>query len=97
MRRLSVFLLALLVSVPAWSRVSVPEPLAGAETVRMQLAMRNLSPGEAAARARSVYPGRVLSIKRVRSGGRIYYKVKILTGRGAVRVVFVDAQTGAVQ
>lgn len=108
MRRVTVLLLAMLMSGPSLARSPGPV-LSGqvsghdyvlpdqVQSLRLQLARGSISAGEAAARARSVYPGRVLSISRAQSGGRTYYKVKILTRRGAVRVVYVDAQTGSVQ
>jgi len=49
---------------------------------------------QAAAIARQHADGRVLSVDRVDAGGRATWRVKILTARGEVKVIFVDAATG---
>ena len=49
---------------------------------------------QAAAIARQQSDGRVLSVDRVQSGQRAVWRVKLLTGRGEVRVIYVDAATG---
>jgi len=49
---------------------------------------------QAAAIARQQADGRVLSVDRVDAGRRAVWRVKILTARGEVRVIFVDAASG---
>ena len=49
---------------------------------------------QAAAIARQQADGRVLSVDRVEAGGRAVWRVKILTARGEVKVIFVDAASG---
>jgi uncharacterized membrane protein YkoI len=49
---------------------------------------------QAAAIARQQVDGRVLSVDRVDSGRSGAWRVKILTARGEVKVIFVDAATG---
>jgi uncharacterized membrane protein YkoI len=49
---------------------------------------------QAAAIARQQADGRVLSVERVDAGRRAVWRVKVLTSRGEVRVIFVDAATG---
>lgn len=49
---------------------------------------------QAAAIARQQADGRVLSVDRVQSGQRVAWRVKLLTARGEVRVIYVDAATG---
>lgn len=49
---------------------------------------------QAASIARQQADGRVLSVDRVQSGQRAVWRVKLLTGRGEVRVIYVDAATG---
>lgn len=49
---------------------------------------------QAAAIARQQADGRVLSVDRVQNGPRAVWRVKVLTGRGEVRVIYVDAATG---
>ena len=50
---------------------------------------------EAAARAQHSTGGRVLAVERAEQDGRPVFKVRILTPSGEVRVVLVDARTGA--
>jgi uncharacterized membrane protein YkoI len=57
-------------------------------------AWADVSRDEAAAIARRQTDGRVLSVDRVDGGRRGAWRVKVLTSRGEVRVIFVDAATG---
>jgi len=49
---------------------------------------------QAAAIAQRQTDGRVLSVDRVDAGRRAVWRVKVLTARGEVRVIFVDAASG---
>lgn len=49
---------------------------------------------QAAAVAQQVASGRVLSVDRGDAGGRAVWRVKLLTARGEVRVVVIDAASG---
>jgi uncharacterized membrane protein YkoI len=49
---------------------------------------------EAAAVAQRETGGRVLAVERADAGGRAVWRVKVVTPRGDVRVVLVDAATG---
>jgi hypothetical protein len=49
---------------------------------------------EAAAVAQRQTGGRVLAVERAEAGGRPVWRVKVVTPRGEVRVVLVDAATG---
>jgi uncharacterized membrane protein YkoI len=49
---------------------------------------------EAAAVAQRETGGRVLAVERSDDGGRAVWRVKVVTPRGEVRVVLVDATTG---
>ena len=51
---------------------------------------------EAAAVAQRVASGRVLAVERAEAGGKPVWRVKILTDKGEVRVVIVDAASGRV-
>ena len=51
---------------------------------------------EAAAMAQRVASGRVLAVDRAEAGGKVVWRVKILTAQGEVRVVVVDAASGRV-
>ena len=57
-------------------------------------AWADIARDQAAAIARQQADGRVLSVDRVEAGGRAVWRVKVLTARGEVRVVFADAATG---
>ena len=59
-------------------------------------AFADVSRDEAAAAAQRVASGRVLAVERADGGGRPVWRVKILTARGEVRVVIVDAASGRV-
>lgn len=49
---------------------------------------------EAAAVAQRETGGRVLAVERSEAGGRAVWRVKVVTPRGEVRIVLVDATTG---
>ena len=46
--------------------------------------------------AQGVYPGRVLSVKRVKESGTPAYRVKTLSADGDVRIILIDAESGSV-
>lgn len=52
-----------------------------------------LSPNEAAARVQGELGGRILAIETIQRKGKTFYRIKILTGRGVVRVINVNANT----
>ena len=64
--------------------------LAGA----MAPAWAQVSRDQAAATAQQQTGGRVLSVERADDGGRAVWRVKVVTPRGDVRVVMVDAGQG---
>ena len=57
-------------------------------------AWADLSRDDAAAVAQRVSGGRVLSVDRADAGRRPMWRVKVVTPRGEVRVIMVDATTG---
>ena len=57
-------------------------------------AWANISRDDAAQVAQRETGGRVLAVERADAGGRPMWRVKVLTPRGDVRVVLVDATTG---
>lgn len=57
-------------------------------------AWADISRDEAAAVAQRVSEGRVLSVEKTESGRRPVWRVKILTARGEVRVILIDAVSG---
>lgn len=69
-------------------------PLCAALLLSSAPAWADISRDEAAAVAQQAGSGRVLSVDRTEAGGRVVWRVKILTARGEVRVILVDAATG---
>jgi uncharacterized membrane protein YkoI len=57
-------------------------------------AWADLSRDDAAAVAQRMTGGRVLSVEKAQSGNRPVWRVKVLTGKGEVRVIMIDAATG---
>jgi len=57
-------------------------------------AWADLSRDDAAAAAQRMTGGRVLSVEKSDEGGRPVWRVKVVTGRGEVRVVLIDAASG---
>lgn len=53
-----------------------------------------VSRDDAAAIAQQQTGGRVLSVELADAGGRAVWRVKVVTPRGEVRVVLIDAQGG---
>lgn len=51
----------------------------------------------AATLAQQASGGRVLAVERVERQGQIFWRVKVLTPAGEVRVVMVDADSGRVR
>ena len=56
-----------------------------------------ISMGEAMERVARATGGRVIQAQPAMVNGHEGYRIKVLTGRGEVRVVYVDGQTGAMQ
>jgi uncharacterized membrane protein YkoI len=53
-----------------------------------------VSRDDAAAIAQQQTGGRVLAVERMDAGGRPAWRVKVVTPRGEVRVIVIDAATG---
>lgn len=51
---------------------------------------------EAANIALGIYPGRVLAVKRLQTGGSATYRVKTLGKQGDVHIIIIDAASGRV-
>ena len=51
---------------------------------------------EAAVAAQRVASGRVLSVDKAEAGKRPVWRVKVLTAKGEVRVILIDAASGRV-
>lgn len=59
-------------------------------------AWADISRDEAAAAAQRVASGRVLSVDKTEADRRAAWRVKVLTGKGEVRVILIDAASGRV-
>lgn len=57
-------------------------------------AWSDVSRDQAAAAAQRQTGGRVLSVEKTESGRRAVWRVKVVTPKGEVRVVFIDAGNG---
>ena len=57
-------------------------------------AWADLSRDDAAAAAQRALGGRVLSVDKADAGGHAAWRVKIVTAKGEVRVILIDAATG---
>ncbi len=57
-------------------------------------AWAEVSRDQAAAAAQRQTGGRVLSVEKAEVGRRTVWRVKVVTPRGEVRVVFIDADNG---
>ena len=59
-------------------------------------AWADISRDDAAAAAQRVASGRVLSVDKTEADRRPVWRVKVLTGKGEVRVILIDAASGRV-
>ncbi len=66
-----------------------------AERERIILAQAELTAQDVAELVQARVGGRVLAVELIQSDGRLVYRVKVLTRKGAVRIFYVDASTGA--
>lgn len=64
------------------------------DTQPILLAQNGISADQAAAQVRREYGGRILSVRRIQNQGRSFYRIKVLTQEGVVRIVRIDANTG---
>ena len=70
-------------------------PASATERDRIILAQAGLTAQDAAELVQARVGGRVLAVEPIQSDGRLVYRVKVLTRKGAVRIFYVDASTGA--
>ena len=69
-------------------------PLCALLIVLAAPAWADISRDEAAAAAQRVSSGRVLSVEKTESERRPVWRVKVLTDKGEVRVILIDAGSG---
>jgi uncharacterized membrane protein YkoI len=70
------------------------KPLCAAVLLVATAAWADLSRDDAVAAAQSATGGRVLSVDRTESAGRPAWRVKVVTAKGEVRVIVIDAASG---
>ncbi|MGA7801068.1 MAG: PepSY domain-containing protein [Gammaproteobacteria bacterium] len=87
-------ILTLLVVTWAALGAAVPVQAAGPGHEPSQSVRAAVSPGRAVAEAEARTGGRVLAVETSDSGGEPVYRIKVLTPRGRVRVLIMDARTG---
>jgi uncharacterized membrane protein YkoI len=54
---------------------------------------RRISADEAAARVQQQYGGRILAVETRQRNGEVFYRIKVLTRKGVVRVVRIRAES----
>lgn len=86
----------LLAGLLVWAGAAPAETRRDARSTHREAAPRDgVSLDEAVARVRRETGGRVLSAETRASRGRTSYRIKVLLRDGSVRMVNVDAQSGA--
>ena len=92
MCKITTLFLTLLISV------SVLQPV-HAQPRQWPLLAQNqaISPGEASARVQKKLGGRILAVETIKRNNKTFYRIKILTGKGVVRVVTVNAANGRIR
>ena len=73
---------------------AIVSPLCALLIVLAAPAWADISRDEAAATAQRVSNGRVLSVEKTESERRPVWRVKVLTDKGEVRVILIDANSG---
>lgn len=98
--RLAIVLLtvALLAAPPlqAFDRSGLPGAMLLAAGDEKRTETPKVGSKAAAARVKSAYGGKVLSVRLIGGKGPPVYRVKILSDSGVVKVVFVDGGSGKV-
>ena len=86
----------LLAGLLAWAALAPAQARRDERAPRGEASQRDgISLDEAVARVRQDTGGRVLAAETRSDGGRTIYRIKVLLPNGSVRVVNVDAQSGA--
>jgi len=89
MRKLKTLLVGLLLSFSAMQPVYAQQghwPLLAQNT--------HISPGEASERVQERLGGRILATETIQRKGKTFYRIKLLTGRGVVKVIIFNASNG---
>ncbi len=94
--RMGVLVFACLVS-SAYAERFAPERPPRAEAPADNTRAPKIGLNEAAEMVQRQAGGRILAAQNVMNGGRASYRIKMLSRQGEVRVIFVDAETGAME
>lgn len=86
--------LRILILAVSLAAIAPLAPISAAEGGRIILAQA-LTAQDAAELVLARVGGRVLSVEPIQLDGRLVYRVKVLTRKGAVQIFHVDASTGA--
>lgn len=90
-----IVLILLLCAAPAsYARGADGEGARGRQVAADSDKQAAISLGEATKRVQKNTGGRVVSAQTVQEDGRSLHRIKVLTGQGEVRIVYVDAATG---
>ena len=73
------------------------KPVCAALLLVATFAWADMSRDDAAAAAQRATGGRVLSVDKTDSAGHAAWRVKVVTAKGEVRVIVIDAATGRSQ
>ncbi|SHE88569.1 Uncharacterized membrane protein YkoI [Microbulbifer donghaiensis] len=92
--QLAVVLLLGIFSLPLQAGVAYDREGFRAEYLRVQ--KKEISRDQAAAIVKRRYGGKILAISEVEKGGRSMYRVKGLSDKSQVYVVYVDKQSGRI-
>jgi len=76
--------------------IALIKPLCALLIVVAAPAWADISRDEAAAAAQRVASGRVLSVDKSEADHRPVWRVKVLTAKGEVKVILIDAASGRV-
>jgi hypothetical protein len=76
---------------------ALAKPLCAALLLVATLAWADVGRDAAAAAAQRASGGRVLSVDKTDAGGHAAWRVKVVTDKGEVRVIVIDAATGRPQ
>ncbi len=87
----------LLVATMPPAQAAAQPAATGEAAVVWRLAAAGISASEAAAMVQRRVGGRILAVETVQGRDGVYYRIKVLTRSGEVRVYRVDAGTGHMQ
>ena len=94
-KRFPLLLIVLIALAPSVSAEAAPAGHRSRLPVVHRDACAGLSLNQAVQQVQQQTGGRVLSADQLQQGGRTYYRIKVLTPNGQVRIITVDAERGS--